>query len=53
MTYALLTAVASFLGYLAAGFSRGNVFLTLGVSAVVLLGGAFLFHRLTGKRKPA
>ncbi len=53
MPYALLTAVASFFGYLAAGFSRGNVFLTLGVSAVVLLGGVFLFHRLTGKRKPA
>ena len=50
MPYALLTAVASFCGYLAAGFSDGNVFLTLGVGLVVLLGGIFLFHRLSDQK---
>ncbi len=36
MPYAVATAVACFCGYLAAGFSQGNVFVTLAVGLLVL-----------------
>ena len=50
MPYALLAAVASFCGYVVAGFTEGNLLLTLGTSVIILVGAVLLFHMM-GSRK--
>lgn len=50
MPYALLTAAASFCGYLVAGLSKGNIYLTLGTGVVVLVGAVLLLHVLKGRQ---
>ncbi|MBR6791330.1 MAG: Na+/H+ antiporter NhaC family protein [Oscillospiraceae bacterium] len=49
--YALVTAVAAFIGYLAAGFSNGNVFVTLGVGLIAL--AAIIFGIRAYEKKKA
>ncbi len=44
MPYALLAAIASFCGYVVAGFTEGNLLLTLGTGVVVMVGAVLLLH---------
>ncbi|MDO4288366.1 MAG: Na+/H+ antiporter NhaC family protein [Eubacterium sp.] len=45
MPYALLVAACCFVGYLIAGFSYGNIFLTLGGGILLLVAAIFILHR--------
>ncbi|MGI5893964.1 MAG: Na+/H+ antiporter NhaC family protein [Candidatus Merdivicinus sp.] len=51
MPYALITAIASFCGYVAAGLSKGNVFITLGTAIVVLIVMIIILHSVSAPRK--
>ena len=48
--YAVTVALCCFVGYLAAGFSMGNLWLTLGTSMILLCVTLFTMHRLTMRR---
>lgn len=50
MLYALAVAFASFCGYLVAGFTKGNVFATLGTGVVVLI-AIIAVSRLIGNKQ--
>lgn len=50
MPYALLVAACCFFGYLIAGFSYGNVFLTLGGGVLLLIAALFVLHRRSVKK---
>ncbi len=50
MPYALLVATCCFFGYLIAGFSYGNVFLTLGGGVLLLIAALFVLHRRSVKK---
>ena len=52
MLYALAVAFASFCGYLVAGFTKGNVFATLGTGVVVLI-AIIAVSRLIGNKQKA
>ena len=45
--YALTVASCCFVGYLVAGFTHANVWLTLGTSVVLLLVAIFVLHRIS------
>ncbi len=51
--YALLVAVCSGVGYLVAGISGGNLWLSLGTSLVVLLGTVIGLHAYQAKKEPS
>ena len=53
MPYALTVAACCFVGYLVAGFTHANVWLTLGVSLILLLVALVVLHRLSLKRLSA
>lgn len=46
--YCLLVASCCFVGYLVAGFSNGNLLLTLGVSVLMLFGLLVVLHKIFG-----
>lgn len=50
MIYAIATAIASFAGYVVAGLTHGNIFLTLLTGVIVLLAIVFAAHYI-GKSK--
>ncbi|MEG2898045.1 MAG: Na+/H+ antiporter NhaC family protein, partial [Eubacterium sp.] len=50
MYYAITVAACCFVGYIVAGFSYGNLPLTLGTSIILLIVTLIVFHRLS-KRK--
>lgn len=46
--YCILVAICCFVGYLVAGFTNGNLLLTLGVSVLMLLGLLVILHNRFG-----
>ncbi|MEG0115970.1 MAG: Na+/H+ antiporter NhaC family protein [Hydrogenoanaerobacterium sp.] len=50
MPYALVVAACCFVGYLVAGFTNANVWLTFGSSAVLLLVTLVILHKLSAKK---
>ena len=53
MPYAIVTAIAAFIGYLAAGFSNGNVYVTLIVSVAALIVLLFAIRAIDKKKAAA
>lgn len=51
--YALTVAVCCFIGYIVAGFSYGNVALTLGTGIVLLMAACFILHHFTKNKLEA
>ncbi len=51
--YALLVAICSGVGYLVAGISGGNLWLSLGTSLVVLIGSVVGLHAYQAKKEPS
>ncbi|CAK7031396.1 MAG: hypothetical protein EUB_00295 [Eubacterium sp.] len=50
MPYACLVAACCFFGYIVAGFSYGNIALTLGTGIILLGVTLFVLHRLSSKK---
>lgn len=50
LPYAITVAACCFVGYLVAGISGGNVYITLGVSLALLIGAILILHRISKKR---
>ena len=53
MPYAIVVAACSFVGYLVAGFSNANVWLTLGSSVVLLFVVLVVLHKRSAKKAEA
>ncbi|MDO5532027.1 Na+/H+ antiporter NhaC family protein [Sutterella sp.] len=53
LPYALLVAVCSALGYLVAGFSGGNLWLSFGVALAALILSVIALHSMKGREKKA
>lgn len=51
--YALLVAVSAGLGYLVAGISGGNLWMSLGTSLIVLIGAIVGLHAWQAKKEPS
>ena len=51
LPYAILTAICCVVGYLVAGFTKGNVWLPLITSAVLLVGALAVLHYLSERKK--
>ena len=50
MPYACLVAACCFFGYIVAGFSYGNIALTLGTGIILLAVTLFVLHRLSSRK---
>ena len=53
LPYALLVAACSAVGYLVAGLSHGNLWLSLGTALLLLIVSVVVLHSLRGKQKAA
>lgn len=45
MPYAFLAAGCSFVGYIVAGYTSGNIWLTIGISLILLAAALYVLHR--------
>ena len=50
MPYAIVAATCSFVGYLVAGFTMGNVWLTVLAAVVLLIVTLVVLHKMTQKK---
>lgn len=53
MLYSLVVAGSCFVGYLVAGFTNGNVYLTIGSAVAVMFGILFVMHNRAKRREVA
>ncbi len=53
LPYALTTAACCFIGYIIAGLTGGNVWITLGTSIVLLIVAIFVLNKITVKKEKA
>ncbi|MGL4606950.1 MAG: Na+/H+ antiporter NhaC family protein [Eubacteriaceae bacterium] len=51
MMYSIVVAGCSFIGYIVAGLTGGNLFFTLGTSIILLIVSLILLHKLSLKRQ--
>lgn len=51
--YAMVVAACSFAGYLVAGFTGANIWLTLGSSLILLIASLVVLHRISAKKDVA